>query len=229
MPSPSCPPDTPSKTIAEVVAERVREHRKRHNWSQERLVEEMEKLGYPLNRVSLSKLEAGKTRTENVPLREILVLAAALDVPPVLLFIPLGEEEDIYLTPSIRLDNHLAFRWVTGSEPFCRRGPDGGNRARNPGAWKEAARPVWLFQELGTLLDAASVAGMAAGIVDSGTPHPEHAAPVHPGAGPEFDRALQALVQHRRYMRLEGLKLSPLAESWTTRAAELGLSDGVSR
>jgi transcriptional regulator with XRE-family HTH domain len=102
-------PEDPRRTVdlSTVVSERVKQYRQKKKWSQGRLIEEMGKLGYKTDRSTLTRLEGNQSRAEHVPLREILVLAAVLDVPPVLLFVPLGEDVELQLTPELRMDSEV--------------------------------------------------------------------------------------------------------------------------
>ncbi len=201
-----------SVTLTDVVAARVRLYRKRRGLSQAALVEEMDRLGHPMERGSLSKLESGKTRADNVTLREILVLAAALAVPPPLLFLPLGDDVDIYLTPTTQVDPLLAFRWLCGETPFGHIGADGLAYADNVREWTVASEPIRLYRELYRLqLEAGDASWRVK--VDG------------PEAQGKFDVALRELMQHRNYMSSVGQDPLWLAPEWVERASELGLVD----
>ena len=51
-----------------------------------------------------------------VTLGEVLVLAYALDVPPVSLFLPVGGES-LAITPSVEMDAMRLLLWVSGEQP----------------------------------------------------------------------------------------------------------------
>lgn len=203
-----CPP------LSEVISQRVRSYRTGRGWSQQRLADEMDELGYPIDRVTLSKLEAGKTRTDNVPLREILVLAAALGVPPVLLFLPIGEGSDVHVTPEVRMDAELALAWVSGKEPFCVRGEDGSSRVRNVPVWKEATRPLYYLDEHQRLIENVHSTELQL-----------HTSQPAPTAQPRFDAALAQLYQLRRSMRELGIEPGWISDEWRGRAELLQLGD----
>ncbi|CAN5829695.1 hypothetical protein BH23ACT2_BH23ACT2_07340 [soil metagenome] len=201
-----------------VLADRVKEHRKGRGWSQQRLAEEMAGLGYPIDRVTLSKLEAGNTRAENASMQEVLVLAAALDVPPALLFLPLGEGLDVRITPAVQIGAEMAFAWWCGEEQFVVRAPDGANVARRlDGYWARAAEPIRLLREHERLTNQTEAAWAAARRSESSE------------SGGRFDLALSALFQHRRYMRMAGQEPPWLGDEYLDRADELGLDEGVTR
>lgn len=99
------------------------------------------KLGLPLGRVTLSKLERG--HRESVQLAEILVIAAALEVAPVDLMAGLGREAVTEILPGVSVTTWDAVRWITGTASLEPAG-DGAvlhARAGGPGelfAWHDA-------------------------------------------------------------------------------------------
>lgn len=202
------PPER-ARAMHEVLAERVREYRRRRGWSQQDLANEMAKLGYRINRVTLAKLEAGGTRAENASLLEVLVVAAALDVPPPLLLLPLGDDVDVHLTPAVRLDPALAYLWWCGEESFARRDDAGHAVAKNPEAWFGAAEPIRLYRELLRLQEEVG-RGERRMLADPDDHEP-------------LDLALRALFQHRRHMRSAGVAPLWVPEEWLDRARVVGI------
>lgn len=79
-------------------------------------------LGYPIARSVLSKLEKGHRHSVSVD--EVLVLAAALHVPPALLLFPLGQSQTAEPLPGYRVHPMDAIRWLTGELPLTSEGPD---------------------------------------------------------------------------------------------------------
>lgn len=76
-------------------------------------------LGLLLPRPVLSNLENG--RRDSISLGEILILAAALDVPPLQLVVPVGYCEDIEILPDLRVPVWDAAKWIDGeSRPVIR-------------------------------------------------------------------------------------------------------------
>jgi transcriptional regulator with XRE-family HTH domain len=197
-------------TVGEVVGRHVRSYRKKLGWTQQDLADETSKLGHPINRVTLAKLEAGGTRAANVSLVDTMVLAAALSVPPPLLFLPLGEEDLVAITPAVKVHPHLVLDWVTGEEPFTN-----SNRiAQNVKTWHEHSTPMWLFQTLRKLSDATSAADTQRSFAED---DPERFAV----ANERLDGALRQLDQHLAYMERHGLRVPQLPPEWEARIEEL--------
>jgi transcriptional regulator with XRE-family HTH domain len=80
--------------------------------SAQQLAERCEQLGLSIPRPVLSNLENG--RRESVTLAELLVLAAALDVSPIALIVPLGLEEDLEVLPRLTVTAWDAAKWIDG-------------------------------------------------------------------------------------------------------------------
>ena len=81
-------------------------------------------LGYPIARSVLSKLE--KCHRQTITVDELLVLAQALDVPPVQLLFPVGREETVEALPGRHVDPWDAVKWFGGTSA------DPGNRNAEP-------------------------------------------------------------------------------------------------
>lgn len=79
-------------------------------------------LGYPIARSVLSKLEKG--HRQSVTVDELLVLAAALHVPPALLLFPLGRSQTAEPLPGYSVHPMDAIRWLSGDLPLTGDGPD---------------------------------------------------------------------------------------------------------
>lgn len=101
-----------SRALVGGIAEAVRFHRKRRRMSAQQLADECERLGYPMPRSVLTNLENG--RRETVSIAELLVLSAALRVPPVLLLFPLGRVAATEALPDMRTSTWGAVQWVMG-------------------------------------------------------------------------------------------------------------------
>ncbi len=76
------------------------------------LADRCEALGFPLPRAVLSNLENG--RRESVTLAELIVLARALEIPPLQLVAPVGRQDAIELFPATQLPTWDAARWISG-------------------------------------------------------------------------------------------------------------------
>lgn len=196
-------------SVAQVVADRVKYYRKLMGWSQQDLADELEKLGHPLNRMTLSKIERG-ARERIVSLVDALALAAALNVPPPLLFLPLGVEERVAITPKVVVHPQLVVDWIAGAGPLVY----SNRRARDTKTWNKHAAPLWLFRGLRDREDAVQEAQA----VRDGLADDDERLPL---AQERLDGALRLLDQHRDYMEQEDLRTPALPEPWAARIAEL--------
>ncbi|MFH8518229.1 helix-turn-helix domain-containing protein [Streptomyces gelaticus] len=73
------------------VAGEVRRRRKEMGWSAQDLADQCEQLGHPIPRNVIANMESG--RRANLPLVDVMVLAAALETYPVCLIFPVGYVE----------------------------------------------------------------------------------------------------------------------------------------
>ncbi len=80
----------------------------------------MSALGVPLGLNGLSKVELGN---RDLALDELVALGAALDVAPVLLIFPLGQEQQVQLLPGSDASTWPALKWFTGQDRFPIRMP----------------------------------------------------------------------------------------------------------
>jgi transcriptional regulator with XRE-family HTH domain len=107
-----------TRTIADQV-KRIRTDRK---LSAQQLSDACAKLGLEMPRSVIADLENG--RRAHISVAELLVLASALDVPPLRLVFPVGVEKESEILPG---ETRAPFRgalWFTGERPFP--GPDDG-------------------------------------------------------------------------------------------------------
>jgi hypothetical protein len=63
-------------------------------------------------------IRRGETRPRPVTLEEAVAFAAALDVPPPSLFLPLIRKDDVLLAPRRRTDVETAHAWARGEQPL---------------------------------------------------------------------------------------------------------------
>jgi transcriptional regulator with XRE-family HTH domain len=197
-------------TVAEVLARKVRHYRETQGLRQEDLAERCTELGWPMNRVTIAKIETGKKRAANAPLSEVLVLAAALDVPPPLLFLPLGDVELMAITPTETVHPHLVLDWLTGDSAFTM----SNRRARDQAAWHRNAQPLFLFQRLRELQNTVRRVWP----LEVPVPH---------RSWELTDEALARLAEHHDYMRQAGVYSIPeLPDEWRERMAKHGVDRG---
>jgi transcriptional regulator with XRE-family HTH domain len=83
--------------------------------SAEQLAAAVSDLGYRYTRTQVTNLESG--RRDAVTESEIYAFAAVLDVPPALLMVPLGSDDEVELLPGISVDPWTAYRWLIGELP----------------------------------------------------------------------------------------------------------------
>lgn len=80
------------------------------------LADRCAELGHPLDRSVIAKLEKGHRLTVSVA--DWVVLARALGVPPPLLIVGLGTDDEIEILPGTRRPSWDAFKWLTGTAAF---------------------------------------------------------------------------------------------------------------
>lgn len=100
---------TPNETFARYL----REVRERRRWSQQDLADRMDELGWPLDRSTIARTEAGPAQRK-VSLDEAIALSAALGVAPIHMFVPRSDDEKLALTPTWTVGAHSARQWVRG-------------------------------------------------------------------------------------------------------------------
>jgi transcriptional regulator with XRE-family HTH domain len=106
-------------SASEVFAERLREvrewHRgpKRESLSQAGLAQRLERIGHPIHRSRIAKLESGEARPK---LDDVLAIAVVLNVSPLFLIVPpLGSKLRIGKEAISPQD---ARAWIAGKEPL---------------------------------------------------------------------------------------------------------------
>ena len=120
--------------VNQVFAYRLRDARLTKRWTQEDLAEAMARIGHPINRATIAKIEAGargvggahgragikkgETAPRGISLKEAIAFAVALDVAPMHLFLPIIDEDDVQLAPRARADVQSARAWVRGERPL---------------------------------------------------------------------------------------------------------------
>lgn len=100
----------------EALGQRVKEIRERKGWFQQDLADRLGAAGYPMNRVTVAKVEAGK---RGVTVDDLLALAAVLNVSPVRLMLPdAAGEEPVSITPAVSVPAWAAWAWAEGQGPL---------------------------------------------------------------------------------------------------------------
>ncbi|MBF8171130.1 helix-turn-helix transcriptional regulator [Streptomyces olivaceus] len=104
------------------VAGEVRRRRKEMGWSAQELADRCEQLGHPIPRNVIANMESG--RRANLPLVDVMVLAAALETYPVCLIFPVGYVEQTQELPFQHLvPTWDALRHFTGEEELPNHDP----------------------------------------------------------------------------------------------------------
>jgi Helix-turn-helix domain len=98
------------KEVVSLIAEAVRHYRTERKMSAERLSQACKDAGYKIPRSVIANLESGRRDTVSIP--EWLVLARALQVPPMLLLFPLGRAEQMEVLPGRSMTPWAALAWA---------------------------------------------------------------------------------------------------------------------
>lgn len=102
---------------SQVVRDRVREVRTLKGWKQEDLSARLKGLGVGIDRATVGKIENGERK--RLTLDDALGLAAALDVAPVHLIVPVKSDENVQLGDSnLVVAADPMRRWFRGDDPL---------------------------------------------------------------------------------------------------------------
>lgn len=105
-------PEWADQVMATVAAE-VRRRRKELRWSAQDLADKCEEIGHPIPRNVIANMESG--RRSSLPLVDVMVLAEALNTPPICLIYPVGYVDDVQRLPLRHPTSTLdALSWFTG-------------------------------------------------------------------------------------------------------------------
>lgn len=99
--------------LAGRVGTAIQVRRKQLNLTAQQLAERTKSLGYPISRVAISKIEGNK-RVGKFDVAELLVIAEALQVPPLQLLFPDEPDDDIEMLPGQGTSRLHAITWFTG-------------------------------------------------------------------------------------------------------------------
>lgn len=95
-------------------------------------------LGYPIDRSVIAKLEKGLR--QSIAVADVLVLAKALGVPPLLLVFPIDGDNLVEALPGKEMVGWQAAKWFSGEGPFLRRDRRGEWAVDGPGellSWRD--------------------------------------------------------------------------------------------
>jgi|GEM_PF-1270175 len=112
-PSRQRPPRGWEGRITHAVGSAIRYWRERRQMTTRELEEATSQLGQTISRAVITNLE--NQRRDAVSLAEVLVLAAALDVSPILLIAPVGREPKVEILPGVEVTPWESRGWVHGA------------------------------------------------------------------------------------------------------------------
>lgn len=98
--------------MTKLIGEQVKRHRGERQLTAAALADITEKLGHRVDTNVIANIETG--RRINMPLTDLLVLAAALGVPPALLVCPVGTDQTVEITPGRPETAWDAYKEFTG-------------------------------------------------------------------------------------------------------------------
>lgn len=186
-----------AQALAVQVGRNVRRLREapERRWSAEDLAKRTAALGYEIKRPVISNLENG--RRGSVTLTDLVVLAQAFGTSPMLLILPLGEEESVDLAPGRSYATSEAFDWWAGRRPL----PD----ADWAPYWgSEGSRLLFYFFHSEHLANIAELEVELERVRDRGQPD------VAQHIESELAQEKQALVNAREYIASKGWVLPDL-------------------
>jgi len=118
------------------IASQVRYWREQRGLTAQQLADRVDQLGYRMPRSILANLE--NNRRENITVAELLILAAALDVPPVLLIAPVGRESTLEVLPRTPATPWRARGWIHGAIELRYQGS-------SAPLWQQSRRAITLY------------------------------------------------------------------------------------
>jgi hypothetical protein len=208
---------TSATPTPEELAARGPAHRARPGISQPELTARLAAIGYPVSRVAIANIEAAgrpesknknRTRGDNATMSDVFAIALALDVPPLLLCIPIGAEDEVTLG-ALAFRPDLMFEWARGDLP-PRPSPD--HEPVRLEAWERNSAPVEMFYDLRELLQVAQAA-------EEQMTEAEHNADAMrlDMAVAQFEAVLRELDRLTVTMARAGMTTPPLPERWVDR------------
>lgn len=102
--------------LAQRVGKAVKARRKALGLTAQQLERLTTDLGYPINRIAISKIETNN-RAGKLDVAELLVLSAALDIPPILLLFPNYRDDLVQNLPGRPAERSSAIAWFEGEAP----------------------------------------------------------------------------------------------------------------
>jgi hypothetical protein len=140
-----------------------------------------------------------------------------LNVPPLLLLVPLGVHDRLRVTVKSEIHPHLALDWLAGDKPLG----DSDNLVIGAAEWQEASEPLRVFRRLRPVQSEVHRAeGRVQQVEYAGTDKQIKTARA------AFTAALQDLLAVHRDMRRVGLRPPRLPKSWKELVDRFHLDEG---
>lgn len=130
-----------SKRLTTVIAGQITRFRTERKMSAQQLADATGTLQHPIARSVIANLESG--RRDAVSVAELLVLARALDVAPLLLVFPVGHDPVVEPLPNVVVNTWRAAKWFTGEAPLPLGAP--GAEWEDRQRWEDS--PLALFRD----------------------------------------------------------------------------------
>jgi transcriptional regulator with XRE-family HTH domain len=213
-----------SKTVTAVVAGQIKFWRDQRNLSANELSKRTAELGSEVPRSVIANLETG--RRDSISVDELLILGAALDVPPLLLLTPVGRTKTMRVLPSVDSTPWFARGWIIGARLVEYAGASAQR-------WRESRRAVALYDVHRTLLQQyAQIQTRIRRVADQA----QLTSGTGAGQSEQQQRYLQALVNdlaqslhtlrmHRKTIESEGLLVPELPPALMTLLREVNLPE----
>jgi transcriptional regulator with XRE-family HTH domain len=129
--------------LSDVVGERIMTWRKRRGLNRETLAERCAALGMNLTAESFTNIESGRrkegVRRRTITVDELMVIALALDVPPLVLLVPYPDQDTVELSPGRTLPVYEAVEWISGEAYEF---PTDGSTPTLLTEWLDGAKPL---------------------------------------------------------------------------------------
>lgn len=161
----------------------------------------------------VTKVENG--RRQDVSIAEWLALAYVLDVPPLELIAPLGQDVKIEVLPGLEVGPYELWGWLTGRGRLSVRiTPD---TPAGMQFWNITAEPIKLYQQFAETSATLHRADLEARVAEKiGDPQRSQSART------AYLDALQAWADVVNRMRDAGMQLPAYVPQWAKEATELG-------
>ncbi len=148
-----------SRRASDLIGERIKQIRDRRGMTAKQLAARCKEIGAPeITAPVIANIETGRRgpdgkRRRDVTVDEVLILAYALEVPPILLLLPRGGTEKLQITPDAGMDLMTAAAWAAGDDNAFRAisgqaVPATEEDRKRWFQWRKDARPVDLLRNM---------------------------------------------------------------------------------